>query len=79
MNLTPDYLNDVLGLRDTWLAFVCLLGIILAIILLILLALRQRIQIAIEVYTFLQYKKMILITYVNNIILNCQFFFCIPS
>ena len=78
MNLTPDYLNDVLGLRDTWLAFVCLLGIILAIILLILLALRQRIQIAIEVYTFLQYKKMILITYVNNIILNCQFF-CIPS
>ena len=55
MNLTPDYLNDVLGLRDTWLAFVCLLGIILAIILLILLALRQRIQIAIEVCTFLQY------------------------
>ena len=60
MNLTPDYLNDVLGLRDTWLAFVCLLGIILAIILLILLALRQRIQIAIEVCTFLQYQKMIL-------------------
>ena len=55
VDLTPDYLNDVLGLRDTWLAFVCLLGIILAIILLILLALRQRIQIAIEVCTFLQY------------------------
>ena len=65
MNLTPDYLNDVLGLRDTWLAFVCLLGIILAIILLILLALRQRIQIAIEVCTFLQYKKND-ITYVNT-------------
>ena len=45
---TPDFLQDVFGLRDTWLALVCVLGIILAIIILVLVALRQRINIAIE-------------------------------
>jgi choline transporter-like protein 2/4/5 len=45
VNFTPDYLNDVLALRDTWLAFVILLAILAIIILLILIALRQRIQV----------------------------------
>jgi len=48
VNFTSDYLHDVLGLRNTWLAFTIILGIILAIIFLVLIALRQRIQIAIQ-------------------------------
>ena len=28
VNLTPDYLQEVLSLRDTWLAFTCILGIV---------------------------------------------------
>jgi choline transporter-like protein 2/4/5 len=48
VNLTPDYLKDVLSLQDTWLAFVCLLGAMTCIIFLVLLALRKRIQIAIQ-------------------------------
>ncbi len=40
VNFTPNYLADVLALRDTWIAFMALLGIVLAIILLILIALR---------------------------------------
>ena len=28
VNLTPDYLNEVLSLRDTWLAFAIILGVV---------------------------------------------------
>ena len=45
VNFTPDYLDNVLKLRDTWLAFLIILAIIAIIILLILIALRQRIQV----------------------------------
>ena len=45
---TPDYLQEVLELSDTWLAFTILLGILTGVIFLILVALRQRIQIAIR-------------------------------
>ena len=48
VDFTPDYFNEVLQLRDTWLAFIVILSIILVVILLILIALRQRIQIAIK-------------------------------
>jgi len=47
VNLTPLYLEDVLKLRDTWLAFTILLGIAFLIILCIFIFLRQRILIAI--------------------------------
>ena len=45
VNFTPDYLNDVLSLRDTWLAFVIILAILAILILMILIALRQRLQV----------------------------------
>ena len=48
VNFTPDYLKDVMALSDTWLAFTCITGFLSLIILLILIALRQRIQIAIK-------------------------------
>ena len=48
VNLTPDYLNNVLQLADTWLAFAIILGILTGIVLLVLIALRNRIQIAVE-------------------------------
>ena len=48
VDFTPDYLNEVLQLQDTWLAFIVITSIILGVILLILIALRQRIQIAIK-------------------------------
>ena len=48
VNFTPDYGNDLLALAETWLAFTIVLGIIFGIIVLVLLALRQRIAIAIE-------------------------------
>lgn len=48
VNLTPEYLNDVLELADTWLAFTCICGIFTSVILLVLIALRQRILIAIQ-------------------------------
>lgn len=48
VNFTPDYGKDVLALADTWLAFSIICGIIFLIILLLLIALRQRILIAIE-------------------------------
>ena len=48
VNFTPDYLKDVLELKDTWMAFIVLLGILFVIILLVLIALRQRIQISIK-------------------------------
>lgn len=48
VNWTPDYLENVLELRDTWLAFTCILGVITCVIFLMLIALRQRIQIAIK-------------------------------
>ena len=48
VNLTPDYLDNVLQLADTWLAFAIILGILTGIVLLVLIALRNRIQIAVE-------------------------------
>ena len=48
VNYTPNFLEDVLALKDTWLAFTIITGIFTSIILLILIALRQRIQIAIK-------------------------------
>ena len=48
VNLTPDYLKNVFQLADTWLAFACILGILTCIILLVLIALRNRIQIAVQ-------------------------------
>ena len=54
VNITPDYFqsNDfedpgVLELKSTWLAFVIISGILFGIALLIFVALRQRIQLAI--------------------------------
>jgi choline transporter-like protein 2/4/5 len=47
VNITPYYLEDVLKLRDTWLAFTILLGVIFLVILCIFIFLRQRILIAI--------------------------------
>ncbi len=48
VNITPDYVKDVLKLSDTWLAFSIILGIFFLIIVMILIALRTRIMIAIE-------------------------------
>ncbi len=48
VNITPHYMKDALGLADTWLAFSIILGIIFGIILLVLIALRARIAMAIE-------------------------------
>ena len=48
VNFTPDYFSHVLGLRDTWLAFTIILGVIFLILILLLLALRRRIIIAIK-------------------------------
>jgi len=47
VNLTPYYLEDVLKLRDTWLAFTIILGIFFLVILCIFIFLRERILIAI--------------------------------
>jgi hypothetical protein len=41
VNLTPYYLDDVLKLRDTWLAFTIILAIIFFIIFCVFLFLRQ--------------------------------------
>jgi len=48
INWTPQYLQDLLRLTDTWLAFIVLLSILLLVILMVLIALRKRIQIAIK-------------------------------
>ena len=48
VNFTPDYLFHLHGLKDTWLVYMCIFGIIFVIIFLVLLILRQRIQIAIK-------------------------------
>ena len=48
VNFTPDYFNDVLELKDTWLAFMTIVGVIFLILLLLFIALRQRINIAIK-------------------------------
>ena len=47
MNWTPYFLEDILQLRDTWLALTIILTIVFLIILLLLIFLRQRICIAI--------------------------------
>ena len=48
LNFTPDYFYNVLQLRDTWLAFTILIGIIFLVLILLLLSLRKRIVIAIK-------------------------------
>ena len=48
MNITPDYAKDVLALSDTWLTFSIMLGVVFGIIVLVLIALRRRILISIE-------------------------------
>ena len=48
VNITPNYFVDVLKLKDTWLAFSIISGIFTLIILLIFIALRKRISLAIE-------------------------------
>ena len=47
VNYTPDFFQDVLKLKDTWLAFSIISGIFTLIIILIFIALRKRIQLAI--------------------------------
>ena len=47
MNWTPYFLEDILQLRDTWLALTIILTVVFLIILLLLIFLRQRICIAI--------------------------------
>ena len=48
VNYTPQFLHDVLKLRDTWLAFTIILSIIFIIVLCLFIALRQRINLAIK-------------------------------
>ena len=48
VNYTPLFLNDVLELRDTWISFSIILGVIFIVLICLFLALRQRIAIAIK-------------------------------
>ena len=48
LNITPDYFTNILELRDTWLAFTIILGVLFLILILLFLALRRRIIIAIK-------------------------------
>ena len=48
VNYTPMFFHDVLELRDTWLSFSIILGVILFILGCLFLALRERINIAIK-------------------------------
>jgi choline transporter-like protein 2/4/5 len=48
VNWTPDFGNDLLAQANTWLAFAIVTGIIFLVIILVLVAMRKRIQIAIE-------------------------------
>lgn len=48
VSYTPEYFNDLLQLRDTWLAFTIILGILFLIIVCVFIFLRQRISIAIN-------------------------------
>ena len=48
VNYTPMFLHDVLQLKDTWIIFSIISGIILFICICLFLALRQRIKIAIK-------------------------------
>ena len=47
-NDTPMFLHDILQLRDTWISFSIISGIILFICICLFLALRKRIEIAIK-------------------------------
>ena len=47
VNITPDYFDDVLALKDTWLAFSIISGFFTLIIILVFIALRKRISLAI--------------------------------
>ena len=48
VNYTPQFFNDAMELRHTWLTLTVILGIIFFIMLCLFLALRQRINIAIQ-------------------------------
>ena len=82
VNLTPDYLNNVLQLADTWLAFAIILGILTGIVLLVLIALRNRIQIAVELLE--QAAKAVgqlcssifwpIFPFVLHVLVSCNFF-----
>ena len=48
LNFTPDYFTNLLELRDTWMALAIVLGIIFVLLILIFLALRRRIIIAVK-------------------------------
>jgi len=48
VSYTPEYINDLLELRDTWLAFTIILGVVFFIIVCVFIYLRQRISIAIN-------------------------------
>ena len=48
VNYTPMFLHDILQLRDTWISFSIISGIILFICICLFLALRKRIEIAIK-------------------------------
>ena len=49
VNFTSEYFKDVMSLADTWLAFSIILGIVFFVILLLLIVLRERIEIAINI------------------------------
>ena len=48
INFTPNYGRDFLNLAQTWLAFSIILGIIFLVVALVLIVLRKRIALAIE-------------------------------
>ena len=48
VNYTPQFLHDVLKLRDTWLTFIIILSILFLVVLCLFVALRQRINLAIQ-------------------------------
>ena len=85
VNLTPDYLNNVLQLADTWLAFAIILGILTGIVLLVLIALRNRIQIAVELLE--QAAKAVgqlcssifwpIFPFVLHVLVSCCFFYLV--
>ena len=48
LNFTPDYFTNLLELRDTWMTLAIVLGVIFILLILIFLALRRRIIIAVK-------------------------------
>ena len=48
INFTPDYGKDFLNLAQTWLAFTVVLGLIFLVVALVLIVMRKRIALAVE-------------------------------